>query len=82
MIQAYNNKIKQGKIKYPKAKDIIVRQPIKKVEYQEDGTKIEKTVYRETNITKLVNETVKVVKQSAVNTAEQKLREMEKIFSK
>lgn len=82
MIQAYNNKIKQGQIKYPKAKDIIIRQPIKKVEYQEDGTKIEKTVYRETNITKLVNETVKVVKQSAVNTAEQKLREMEKIFSK
>lgn len=59
--------------------DIIVTKYETKTEYLEDGSRVEKRVPVQVNITKKINETKKLLKTT---TAEQKMAEIEKIFSK
>lgn len=60
----------------PKRKDIIVTKFETKIEY-ENGVKMERRVPVKTNVTKLVNETKKIVKQ---NKASETLAEIEKLM--
>ena len=62
--------------KPPKRKDIIVTKFETKIEY-ENGVKRERRVPTKTNVTKLVNETKKLVKQ---NKASETLAEIEKLM--
>lgn len=61
-----------------KPEDIIVTKYQTITEYK-DGCKIERRVPKKVNVTKLVNETKKLLKNQ---TAEEKLSELERIFSK
>lgn len=63
----------------PEHADIIITKYETKTEYTEDGSKLEKRVPIKVNITKKINETKKILKTT---TAEQKMAEIEKIFSK
>jgi hypothetical protein len=58
-------------------KDIYVTKTKTIVTY-ENGCRVERQVKKEVNITKMMNESKKLVKQ---NTAQEKLNEIEKIFS-
>ena len=59
-----------------KRQDIIVTRPDKIItEIAQDGTVTEKKTFKKVNLTKLANETAKLVK---VNVAEEKLAEMRK----
>ena len=62
----------------PPAKDIIVTKTIDVEEEKEDGTRIIKKQKTKVNITKKVNETAKLIKNK---TAEEKLAELEKVFT-
>ena len=59
--------------------DIIVIKAYEEETVNEKGEKTIKTINTKVNITKKVNETAKLVKE---RTAQQKLEELEKIFSK
>ena len=63
----------------PENADIIITKYETKTEYTDDGSKLEKRVPIKVNITKKINETKKLLKTT---TAEQKMAEIEKIFSK
>lgn len=63
----------------PIPKDIIITKYEEKTEYLKDGTKQIKKIKREINITKKINETKKILKNYS---AEEKLQEIEKVFSK
>ena len=58
-------------------KDIYVTKTKTVVTY-ENGCRVERQIKKEVNITKMINESKKLVKQ---NTAQEKLNEIEKIFS-
>lgn len=77
-IEVYKSQDQKTAVR-PPHKDIIKRVPYKEVKYQKDGTKIEKTIYREVNITRMVNESAKIIKEK---TAAEKLAELEKLLSK
>lgn len=82
MIQAFTKKIPTVKNdKFKNNIDILVSRVEEIQEFDEYGNKIFKKRVVVTNLTKKINETAKIVKQNAVSTAEQKLAEMEKIFS-
>ena len=82
MIQAFKNKVPTIKNdKFKNNIDILVTRIEEIQEFDEYGNKIFKKKVIVTNLTKKINETAKIVKQNAVSTAEQKLAEMEKIFS-
>ena len=70
---------KQPMPKMPPLKDVIIKRLEIVEEYNEKGDKITKAQYTKINATKLANETKKLLK---TQTAEEKLAEMEKIFSK
>jgi hypothetical protein len=61
-----------------KTEDIIVTKYETVVTY-ENGAKIERRKPKKVNVTKLVNETKKLIK---MQTAEEKLAELEKVFTK
>ena len=65
-----------------KDKDVIVLKIIEEEDFDDQGNKIIKRRKKQVNLTKLINETAKIAKQSAVITAEEKLKEMQKIFTK
>ena len=58
--------------------DIIVNR-IRTVTTYENGLKVERQIKKQVNVTKMVNETKKLIKQE---TASEKLAEIEKIFTK
>ncbi len=60
-------------------KDIIVTKHQEQVTYNKDGSKTIKRIPKKINITKKINETAKLIKET---TAEQKLKELERIFTK
>ena len=62
-----------------KIKDVIVKKYNEVETYTEEGDKLTRRVPKEVNVTKLVNETKKLVKNAS---AEEKLAELEKIFTK
>lgn len=62
-----------------KVKDVIVTRYTEVETVNENGEKVIKRKANEINVTKLVNETKKLVKNA---TAEEKLAELEKIFTK
>ena len=75
-------KLKEGRRKLPgvvESHDIIIKKYETVVEYNANGDKTEKRVPITINITKKINETKKLIKTA---TAEQKMAEIEKIFSK
>jgi hypothetical protein len=59
--------------------DIIITKYEKQITYDEEGNKIEKRIPIKVNITRKVNESAKLIKEYK---AEEKLAEIEKIFSK
>lgn len=59
--------------------DIIITKYEKQITYDEEGNKIEKRIPVKVNITRKVNESAKLIKEYK---AEEKLAEIEKIFSK
>lgn len=63
----------------PAIKETVVRKLEIVNDFNEKGEMITKRVYKKVNLTKLANETKKLIK---TQTAEQKLAEMEKIFTK
>lgn len=75
---AINEVIKERQPMTKPPQDIIAKRAKKIIEYQ-NGARIERTVYTEVNITRMVNETKKLVK---TDTATEKLAEIEKIFTK
>lgn len=70
--------LKASEMILPPAKDIIVTKTIDVEEEKEDGTRIIKKQKTKVNITKKVNETAKLIKNK---TAEEKLAELEKVFT-
>ena len=78
MMQFMKNEFKMPQPKEKKKIDIIVTKYEIKVEYK-DGVKIERRVPTKVNLTKKMNETKKILK---AQTAEEKIKELEKIFSK
>lgn len=69
-------KIEKYEVKKPE--DIIVTKYETVITY-ENGAKIERRKPKKVNVTKLVNETKKLIK---AQTAEEKLAELEKVFTK
>lgn len=63
----------------PAPADIIIHKFEEKTEYLKDGTKQIKKVKKEINLTKKINETKKLLKNYS---AEEKLQEIEKVFTK
>lgn len=82
MIAVKNLKPKKLNIKCTSIPDTIVLKVSEKQEIDEQGRKVIVRNVKKVNLTKLVNETAKLVKQNAVYTAEQKLNELSKIISK
>lgn len=76
-IQIYNKK-NTISTKRPAKTDIIITKYEKKIDYNENGEKIEKRIPYKVNITKKINETAKLIKEQ---TAQEKLAELEKIFT-
>ena len=63
-----------------KPEDIIVLKKDKVIiEYKDDGTRIERQTYKKVYVTKMINETAKLVK---VDTAEEKLLELKEAIEK
>lgn len=62
-----------------KIEDIIITKWEKQTIYDDEGNKIEKRIPVKINITRKVNESAKLIKEYK---AEEKLAEIEKIFSK
>lgn len=73
--------LKKGVMKQEKIEphDIIITKYEEKIEYNKDGSKLVKRVPKKVNITKMVNERKKVIKQ---RTAQDVLDEIEKVFTK
>lgn len=63
----------------PAPEDITITKYEEKTEYLKDGTKQIKKVKKEINLTKRINETKKLIKAA---TTEEKLAQIEKIFTK
>ena len=59
--------------------DIIVNKIEYESQYEDDGTEIRKRKIKQVNLSRKINETAKLVKNY---TAEEKLAELEKVFSK
>ena len=80
IIQAFtpikSTKVKKGTKIVPK--DIIITKYEEKTTYNEEGDRITKRIPVKVNITKKVNATAKLIKEK---TAQEKLAELEKIFS-
>lgn len=72
-------KMTEERKKNRRKKDIIVTKYEKKIEYDKDGNEVIKRIPINVNITKKVNESKKLIKNY---TAEQKIEELERIFSK
>ena len=66
-------------IEEPKHNDTLVKRISYDTEYDEEGNEIKKRKETNINITKLINETKKLIKNYS---AEEKLDEMKRIFSK
>lgn len=81
MLQAYNKKSQCLDEIETKKKDVYVVKYEIKTEY-ENGAKITRRVPKKINITKLVNETKKMVKRDQASIVLQKCRELEKAFTK
>lgn len=84
MLQATNKPIfptykEDEKIPKCKIPDTFVKKFIEVEEYDVYGTKTVKRQEQLVNVTKLVNESKKILKQT---NAEEKLKELEKIFTK
>lgn len=80
MLQATNkDRFRNNRKKAPRIEDIIVTRYNEKTTYDNDGTKKTKRVPQRINITKLVNETKKLIKQ---DKAIDKVQELKKFFSK
>lgn len=77
-LQATKKIAKKVATKIEPRQDIIVAEPIETIEETEQGQLI-KTTYKKRNVTKIMNETKKLIK---ANTATEKLAEIEKIFTK
>lgn len=73
------NKNRNTKLKNPKKEDVYVAKVEEIITYDEEGNEVKKRKTSYTNVTKLVNETKKLIK---VNIAEQKIDEVKKILSK
>ena len=81
MLEVENRPKTATKLEKPterKTEDIIVTKYETVVTY-ENGAKIERRKPKKVNVTKLVNETKKLIK---AQTAEEKLAELEKVFTK
>ena len=78
-IKAYNKTMQLDEVNPRNIPDCIVRRPVTKIEYDEEGNEIKKISYQEINLTQKINETSKLIK---TKTAEEKIAEIEKIFSK
>ena len=63
----------------PAIKDTIVKKLEIVNDFNEKGEMLTRKVYKKVNLTKLANETKKLLK---TQTAEEKLAELEKVFSK
>lgn len=79
MLQALKKTRRYEKLETVPNTEVIVQKKQVTTEEDKNGNTITKTSYKEVNITKLVNETKKIIKQ---NSAEEKLKELEKVFSK
>lgn len=62
--------------------DCIVTQIKTKQEIDEAGNIVIKKIYKQKNLTKLINETAKLVKQNSIYSAEDKLNELKKVINK
>lgn len=78
MLEVMKKNNNNYKLTPAKRTDIIVTKFEKKTEVQEDGTIITKTIPKNVNITKLVNETKKLVKR---DLAQEKLNELKSIYT-
>lgn len=81
MLEVENRPKTSKKLSEPikrKTEDIIVTKYETVITY-ENGAKIERRKPKKVNVTKLVNETKKLIK---AQTAEEKLAELEKVFTK
>ena len=77
-LQATKKIVKKVPVKVEPRQDIIVSEAVETIVETEEGRLI-KTSYKKRNVTKIMNETKKLVKG---NTATEKLAEIEKIFTK
>ena len=80
ILQASVKALEKKPKKNYKHKDIVITKYETEEEYK-DGAKIERRVPKKINITKKINETAKLYKKEQTS-AEQKLAELEKVFSK
>ena len=79
MLQVIKRNEKNNRKKPPKKEDIIVTRYTEKSTYDNDGTKKTKRIPQRVNITKLVNETKKLLK---TEKAVDKINELKAFFSK
>lgn len=80
ILQASVKALEQKPIKKYTHSEIVITKYETQVEYK-DGAKIERRIPKKVNITKKINETAKLFKKEQTS-AEQKLAELEKVFSK
>ena len=78
MLEVLRDQSQRGPIEPIKHEDTIVRKAYNETTY-EDGKEITVRKYKEVNVTKKVNETAKMVKQT---TAQDKLKELEELLTK
>lgn len=82
MIAVKNLERKKIEVKCDRVPDTIVLKISEKQEIDEQGRKVIVRNVKKVNLTKLVNETAKLVKQNAIYSAEAKLNDLAKIINK
>lgn len=82
MLEVCKNQEQSIDIEKSKEKDIIVRKWETKIIYDEKGNKIEKRVPQYINITRMINETQKLLKRQNAEQKLAKFEEIQKIFTR
>lgn len=81
MLEIMKSQVQATEMPEVKRQDIIVTKHETQVEYR-DGMRIERRLARQVNITKMVNETKKLIKRDTATLIKNKVKELEKICSR